>query len=146
VPFAAYVYNTTIHTDTKCTPFELVYGFKSEVPSALRESPGIQYNYEDYLTELKGRLQTAHEMAREKLISRKEKSTEYYDKGAEPFELNVGQRVLLYDETVRRGRSRKLSPQYIGPYEVLSVNGVNATIKKGRTTQQVHINRLKPFY
>jgi hypothetical protein len=132
VPYAAYVYNTTIHTATECTPFKLVYGFKSEVPSALRESPSVQYNYEDYLTELKGRLQTAHEVAREKLISRKEKSKEYDDKRAEPFELNVGQKVLLYDETVRRGRSQKLCPQYTGPFEVLSVNGVNATIKKGR--------------
>jgi hypothetical protein len=146
VPYAAYVYNTTIHTATECTPFELVYGFKSEMPSALRGSPSVQYNYEDYLTELKGRLQTAHEMARKNLISRKEKSKVQYDKRAEPFELKVGQQVLLYDETVRRGRSRKLSPQYLGPYEVLSVNGVNATIKKGRTTQQVHVNRLKPFY
>jgi hypothetical protein len=146
VPYAVYVYNTTTHTATECTPFELVYGFKSEVPSALRDSPSIQYNYEDYLTELKGRLQTAHEVARRKLISRKEKSKEQYDKKTKPFELDAGQQVLLYDETVRRGRSKKRSPQYIGPYEVLSVNGVNATIKKGRTTQQVHVNRLKPFY
>jgi hypothetical protein len=123
-----------------------VYGFKSEVPSALRDSPSIQYNYDDYLTELKGRLQTAHEVARQKLILCKEKSKAQYDKKTEPFRLDVGQQVLLYDETVRRGRSKKLSPQYIGPYEVLSVNGINVTIKKGRTTQQVHVNRLKPFY
>ena len=146
VPYAVYVYNTTTHTATELTPFELVYGFKSEVPSALRDSPSIQYNYEDYLTELKGRLQTAHEVARQKLILHKEKSKEQYDKGTEPFKLEVGQQVLLYDETVRRGRSKKLSPQYIGPYEVLSVNGVNATIKKGRGTQRVHVNRLKPFF
>ncbi|PNF22439.1 hypothetical protein B7P43_G15712 [Cryptotermes secundus] len=57
---AVYVYNTTTHTRTatKFTPFELVYGFKSEVPFTLTHSPSIQYNYEDYLTELKGRLQT----------------------------------------------------------------------------------------
>jgi hypothetical protein len=41
--------------------------------------------------------------------------------GTESFRLDVGQQVLLYDETVRRGRSKKLSPQYIGPYKVLSV-------------------------
>jgi hypothetical protein len=146
IPYAVYVYNTTVHTTTAYTPFELVYGFRSEVPSALREIPEVQYNYENYLTELSGRLQSAHEVARQKLISSKEKSKECYDKNSEPFEIQIRQKVLLFDETVRRGRSKKLSPQYIGPYEVLAVDGVNVTIKKGRTTQKVHVNRIRPFY
>jgi hypothetical protein len=91
-------------------------------------------------------LQSAHEVARQKLISSKEKSKEYYDKGSEPFEIQIGQEVLLFVETVRRGRSKKLSPQYVGPYEVLAVEGVNVTIRKGRTTQKVHVNRIRPFY
>jgi transposase InsO family protein len=146
VPCAVYVYNTTVHTTTAYTPFELVYGFKSEVPSALRETPNIQYNYGDYLTELRGRLQSAHEVARQKLILSKERSKEHYDKNSETFEIQTGQKVLLFDETVRRGRSKKLSPQYVGPYDVLAVDGVNVTIKKGRTTQKVHVNRVRPFY
>ena len=144
--YAVYVYNTTVHTTTAYTPFELAYGFKSEVPSALREIPNVQYNYENYLTELKGRLQSTHEVARQKLIPSKERSKEYYDKDSETFEFQVGQKVLLFDETVRRGRSKKLSPQYVGPYNVLAVDGVNVTIKKGRTTQKIHVNRIRPFY
>jgi hypothetical protein len=123
-----------------------VYGFRSEVPSALRDTPNVQYNYENYLTELRRRLQLAHEVARQKLISRKEKSKEYYDKRSETFEIQIGQKVMLFDETVCRGRSKKLSPQYIGPYEALAVDGVNVTIRKGRTTQKVHVNRIRPFY
>jgi hypothetical protein len=79
-------------------------------------------------------LQSTHEVARQKLISSKEKSKEYSDKSSETFEIQVGQKVLFYDETVRRGRSKKLSPQYVGPYEVLAIDGVNVTIKKCRTT------------
>jgi hypothetical protein len=41
----------------------------------------------------------------------------------------VGDKVLLYDETVRRGRSKKLSSQWLGPYEVISLDRVNAIIK-----------------
>jgi transposase InsO family protein len=44
IPYAVYVYNTTVHTATAYTSFELVYGFKSEVPSALRETPSVQYS------------------------------------------------------------------------------------------------------
>jgi hypothetical protein len=64
LPYAAYVYNTTIHihTTTEYTPFELVYGFKSEMPLALREAPSVQYKYDVYLTELRGKLESAHEI------------------------------------------------------------------------------------
>jgi hypothetical protein len=136
VSYAVYVYNTTVHTTTSFTPFELVYGFKSEVPSALREAPTTQYNYDDYLIELKGRLQSSHEVAREKLLSGKIKSKEYYDKNSDRVEIKVGQKILLLDETVRRGRSKKLSPQYIGPYEILEGEGVNVVIKRGRSNKR----------
>jgi len=106
VLYAVYVYNTTVHTTTAYTPSELVYVFKSEVPSALRETPNIQYNYGDYLVELRGRLQSAHEVARRKLILSKERSKEHYDKNSEIFEIQTGQKVLLFNETVRRGRSK----------------------------------------
>ena len=105
----------------------------------------MQYNYENYLTELRGRLQLAHEVARQKLIASKEKSKEYY-KGSEKFEIQMGQKVLHFDETVHRGRSKNLSPPYFGPHEVLAVEGINVTIRKGRTTQQVHVNGIRPFY
>jgi len=44
---------------------------------------------------LKGRLQTAHEIVRQKLINHKIKS-----KDVEPVTYEVGQKVLLHDETV----------------------------------------------
>jgi len=44
IPYAAYVYNTAVHTTTAYRPFELAYGFISEVSSALRTTPNMQYN------------------------------------------------------------------------------------------------------
>jgi hypothetical protein len=58
----------------------------------------------------------------------------------------VGDKVLLFDENVQRGRSKKLGAKWIEPYVVLAVEGVNTTIKQGREAVKVHINRLKPFY
>jgi hypothetical protein len=95
IPYAIYVYNTMMHMSTGYPPFELVCGFKSEVPSALKETPSISYGYDDYIMELKGRLQTAHEIVRQKLINHKIKS-----KDVEPVTYEVGQKVLLHDETV----------------------------------------------
>jgi hypothetical protein len=71
VSHVVYMYNTSTHTSTGYTPFELVFSFKSIMPLALQENPSIQYNYDDLLAELKGRLQTAHCIARGGLISHK---------------------------------------------------------------------------
>jgi hypothetical protein len=146
VPYAVYVYNMSVHVATGYSPFELVYGFRSTLPSTLKGDPSTQYNYDDFLVELKSRLQTAHQVAREKLISAKHKSKEYYDRRTEEPSFKTGDKVLLYDETVRRGRSRKLCSQWLGPYDIISVDKVNATIKKGKRIQKVHLNRLKPFH
>jgi hypothetical protein len=45
------------------------------------------------------------------LVESKGKSKEHYDKTAGPTKLQVGDKLLLFDETVRRGRSRKLRAQ-----------------------------------
>jgi hypothetical protein len=71
VPYAVYVCNTTVHTTTAYAPFELVYGCRSEVPKSLRVTPTVKCNYENFLTEMRGRLQSANEVARQKLISNK---------------------------------------------------------------------------
>ena len=146
IPYATYVYNTTTHRTTGYTPFELLFGYEARVPSSLQEQPTPRYNYDDYVGELKGRMQTAHAIARDRLVEGKVRSKRDYDKKAVPLTLKVGDRVLLYDESVRRGRSKKLNAKWIGPYTVLAIEGVNATIKRGRDGVKVHVNRLKPFY
>ena len=55
--------------------------------------------------------------------------------------------MLLHDGKLRRGRSAKLIQPYIGPYEIMSVDDVNVTLKlRKNKTLKVHANRLKPFF
>jgi hypothetical protein len=88
VPYAVHVYNTSTHTSTGYTPFELVYGFKSTMPSNLQESPSVQYIYDDFVAELKNRLQRAHLVARERLMDAKEQSKKHYDNCKSTFVSN----------------------------------------------------------
>jgi len=44
--------------------------------------------------ELKGRLQSSHEIARQRLLSGKEMSKQYYDRGSDLPDIQVGQKVL----------------------------------------------------
>jgi hypothetical protein len=71
-----------------------VYGCRSEVPSALRVTPTVKYNYGNFLTELKGTLQSANEDAGDNPISSK-KDKGYYDKNSETFEIKKGQKVFV---------------------------------------------------
>jgi transposase InsO family protein len=146
IPYATFVYNTTTHRTTGYTPFELLFGHEARVPTSLQEQPTPRYNYDDYAEELKGRMRAAHAVARDRLMRAKTKSKRDYDKGTVQLTLKIGDKVLLFDESVRRGRSKKLGAKWIGPYMVLGVDGVNATIKRGRDTVKVHMNRLKPFF
>jgi len=59
--------------------------------------------------------------------------------------LQVGDKVLLFYETLRRDRCRKLSAQWIGPYTTTEIDKVTATLKRDRKSTKVH-NRLKYFY
>ena len=95
---------------------------------------------------MKDRLRTAHQQAHKSLIESKGKSKEYYDKTMGQSKLKVEDKVFLFDETVRHGRSRKLSAQWLGPYTITEIDKFNATIARGRKLVKVHYNRLKPFY
>ena len=69
VPFATYVYHTTLHSATGFTPFELLFGRPSTLSSALKKQPERQYNYDDYASELRSRLQTVRHHAHKNLIA-----------------------------------------------------------------------------
>ena len=146
VPFATYVCNTTQQSATGFTPFELLFGPPSTLPSALKKPPEPQYNYDDYASELRGRLQTVHQQAHKILIESTGRSKDHYDKTTGQMKLQVRYKVLHFDETACRGRSRKLSARWVGTYSITEINKVNTTIARGRRSTKEHINRLKPFY
>jgi hypothetical protein len=68
VPLKILVHNTTEHSSIYFTPFELVFGRRTSLASDKKESPEPRYNYDDYATELKNKLQKAHKTARENLM------------------------------------------------------------------------------
>ena len=98
------------------------------------------------MIDLKSRLQHCHEAARNNLLSNKQKSKIYYDRNTNTQTFEVGDLVLLEDESSSVGKCKKLQPIYKGPYEVISVDSdVNCTILINRKQVTVHLNRLKKF-
>jgi len=141
-----FAYNTTPHTATGYTPFELTYGYQAELPTVLTTPPKPTYNYDDYAQELKERLRAITQLARENIKEEKAKAKQQYDKKAGQIAFKAVDKVLVYDETLRRGRSKKLEALWTGPYTIIEKNSeVNYTIKKERKILRIHTNRLKPF-
>jgi len=97
--------------------------------------------------ELQSRLQSSYQAARNNLVRHKERSKEYHDRNVNTPLFTTGDKDLLHDERVRRGRSAKLSSPWIGPYDIVDVDDVNVTLKLPRNRMlKVHANRLKPFF
>jgi len=75
----------------------LLFGLPSTLPSALKKPREPQYNY-DYVSELRNRLQTVNHHAQKNLTACKCKSKEHYGKTSGELKLQVGDKVLLFDE------------------------------------------------
>jgi len=60
-----FTYNTTSHTTTGYTLFELIYGYQADPLTALMKPPKSTYNYDDYAQELKEGLRAINRLSRE---------------------------------------------------------------------------------
>jgi hypothetical protein len=137
------VYNSTEHTSTNFQPYALVYGRTLEIPIKLKSEPEPRYNYDDYLHDLKQSMQECHKVAREKLVTRKIKSKQDYDKKDNSIDIHVKDLILLKDNTARN----KLESLWLGPYEVIYVIGEeNIVIQRGRRGVIVHNNNVKKYF
>jgi len=80
LPYAMFTYNTTPHTATGFTPYELMYGHQATIPSALTQPPATTYTYDNYALELKERLRAAHRTAKANMQEEKMTAKKYFDK------------------------------------------------------------------
>lgn len=138
---AMHVHNHTDHTSTNQTPFKVLYGFDTPLPSNLKQSTPL-YNPYDYPHLLKHQIQKAYEVARNYQKRAKAAAKERYDKNIRSAPLKIGGKALVKNQC----RRNKLSPIWEGPYVIknlptpvtvqLSIKGKNKTL---------HRNLVKPF-
>ncbi len=139
IPYATFVYNTTPHSATNYTPYELMFARTANIPSSVKNEPEPIYSYDDYFNELKGRLRLAHSIARENIIKKKINTVQNYNSKTTPVTFSVGDFVYLKNNSP----TNKLDQLYKGPYKITKVDSnVNSTIKVGRTELRVNNGRL----
>lgn len=135
------MYNTTPHSSSKYTPYELVFGKHPILPSSITKTATPLYNYDDYSHELRFRLQNAWRNAVVNLKKSKEMSKQAYDRTAKLKTFAVGDQVLYRNQT----RKGKLDQLWYGPFTITSTKDVNSTIIIKNKEKMVHNNDLKLF-
>nr|GFA83658.1 putative reverse transcriptase domain-containing protein [Tanacetum cinerariifolium] len=119
LPLVEFSYNNSYHSSIKCAPFEALYGRKCRTPIAWTEvgegkllRPEIVQETTDKIVQIKERLKVTQDFQKS-----------YADKRRKPLEFSVGDKVLLKVSprkgVVRFGKRSKLSPRYVGPFEIV---------------------------
>ncbi|GJZ32604.1 putative nucleotidyltransferase, ribonuclease H [Tanacetum coccineum] len=114
-----FAYNNSWHASIKAAPFELLYGRKCRAPICWDEVG-------ERLIEGPELIEITNEkvaVAKEKLKEARSRQKSYADKHRRDLEFQVGDRVFLKVSPFRGvkcfGIKGKLSPRFIGPFEIL---------------------------
>lgn len=141
LPYWCFAFNTTIHTETQYSPYELVFGKRCNIPSNLTNTLDPVYNFHDYPVELKYRLQKSQLDARDNIDSSKQIRKVRYDSYVNIVNYKPGDFVLIKNEACKT----KLDPLYLGPFEVLKDVEPNIVIKYKNQEKLIHKNRTKLY-
>nr|GEU52375.1 putative ribonuclease H-like domain-containing protein [Tanacetum cinerariifolium] len=141
-----FAYNNSWHASINATPLELLYGRKCRVPICWNEVG-------ERLIEGLELIEITNEkvaVAKEKLKEARSRQKSYGDKHRLDLEFQVGDRVFLkvfpFRGVKRFGIKSKLSPRFIGPFEILErigevkwvrVLGMQVTLHDRRIVMQV---------
>ena len=118
-----FAYNNHFHRSIGMAPYEALYGRKCKSPlhrdkegTTILEGPEIVQNALDKISVVKTKL---------KAVQDRQKS--YVDQHRREMEYQVGEKVFLrvspWKGVMRFGNKGKLSPRYIGPYEIIEKVG-----------------------
>ncbi|KAD4585436.1 hypothetical protein E3N88_23037 [Mikania micrantha] len=103
LPLVEFSYNNSYHTSIQAAPFEALYG---------RKCPEMVHETTEKIVQIRNRMAAA-----------RDRQKSYADKRRKPLEFQVGDRVLLkvspWKGVIRFGKRGKLSPRYVGPFEIL---------------------------
>ncbi|XP_039034121.1 uncharacterized protein LOC120170212, partial [Hibiscus syriacus] len=119
LPLAEFAYNNSYQSSIKMAPYEALYGRKCRTPLNWYElkdrsvlGPDLIQDVEQKVREIQYNL---------KVASDRQKS--YSDLKRKEIEFQVGDKVFLkvspWKKVLRFGRKGKLSPRFIGPYEIV---------------------------
>ncbi|XP_074288558.1 uncharacterized protein LOC141613713 [Silene latifolia] len=119
LPLVEFSYNNSYQASIQMAPFEALYGRTCRSPLCWDDSSEAVVLGPEFVQESIEQVR----LIREKLKAAEDRQKTYADSRRKPIEFEVGDKVFLKVSPMkgvkRFGLKGKLSPKYIGPYEVL---------------------------
>ncbi|KAG8486371.1 hypothetical protein CXB51_019815 [Gossypium anomalum] len=119
LPLAEFAYNNSYQSSIKMEPFEGFYGRKCKTPLCWSELSESKVVGVDLIRETEEKVW----IIRDSLKATSDRQKSYTDLKRRDIEYPVGDRVFLkvspWKKVLRFGKKGKLSPRFIGPYEIV---------------------------
>ncbi|KAL0458155.1 UNVERIFIED_CONTAM: Transposon Tf2-11 polyprotein [Sesamum latifolium] len=119
LPLIEFAYNNSFHSSIGMAPYEALYGRKCRSPICWDIEGLRQFEGPELVQETVDKIQTVKQC----LKAAQDRQKSYVDKHRREMEYEVGEKVFLrvspWRGILRFGKKGKLSPRYIGPYEIL---------------------------
>ena len=144
-------YRSSIHAVTKHSPNNLVMGTPLRLPiDCMYETRHTEIfpNPSDFIYNTKRELQKAHHLMRSHMELEQTLQKTYYDYRAYGPVYHVGEQVLIFFPTVKKGQTKKFTSFYRGPYKILEIiNDLNFRVchEETRKVIKVHYDRMKKY-
>ena len=126
LPLMEFSYNNNYQATIQIAPFEALYGRRCQTP-VFWEEVGTQQLMR---LELVQATNPAIQKIRSKILTAKSRQKSYLDTRKRDLEFAVGKHIFLkvapIQWVLRFGKKGKLSPRFIGPFEILERIGVMA--------------------
>ena len=151
LPFALMAYRSSVQESTKETPHAMLYGEEMVLPIDMGNAPINSKDRDlitDFAQELRHRIRTTHNRAREELQQAARRQKRNYDKACLDDPIEQGSFVWLHNEVRKKGQCPKLQYKWEGPFLVIKkLSDVVFRIQKSQQSKPkvVHYDRLKPY-
>ena len=130
LPYIEFAYNRVVHSTTKLSPFELVYGFNPLKPLDLLPLPtSFDFVHKEGVSKSKF-IKDFHEKVKHQIQAHVEKIAHSKNKGKRVRSFNEGDLVWLHlrKERFPNIRKSKLSPRGDGPFQIIRKINNNAFV------------------
>ena len=123
IPLVEFVYNNSFQSSIGMVPYKALYGRKCRTPVCWTELSENKVIGPDLIQETEEKVK----MIRERLKVATDRQKSYADLKRKDIQFEIGDKVflkvLLWKNVMRFGKKGKLSPRFIGPYEVIEKVG-----------------------
>ena len=150
--FCMMAYQSSLHSSTGHTPFELVFGHEMQLPLhvVMGQANKSESTYTKFVVNLGEKLVQAHQDVTEKLKLAQLRQKDAFDKGVKYSVYQPGDLVFRFSPELKPGELNKFHRKWEGPFEIMErVSEVTYRLRSmgrhSRRSSVVHFNNMRLY-